>query len=65
MIACHVNATSALVNGTPSCQRTLRRKWYVIVRPPAEMPPFFSEGTSAASIGTTLPCWSNDVNTSE
>src|SRR5947209_15461459 len=55
-------ATSALVNGAPSCQRTFRRRWYVTVRPSAEMPPFARVGTTAASAGTARPVRSQAIS---
>ena len=53
-----VYATSAEVSGTPSCQRTPVRRWYVIVFPSALMPPFCLVGTSRARSGEGLP-WSS------
>src|SRR5450755_3830610 len=53
MMARHVKRTSSAVNGGPSCHFTPRRKWYVIVMPSRLMPPFASEGTTAARSGTS------------
>src|SRR5438445_5119527 len=55
MIHFHVNAQSFMVQGLPSAHLRPGRMRRVYVKPSAEIPPFFSVGTSASSAGSSSP----------
>ncbi len=50
-----LKTTSAEVNGLPSCQVTPFLSFHVTDRPSLLTPPFWTDGTSAASTGKRLP----------
>jgi hypothetical protein len=58
----HVNATSADVNGCPSCQTTLRFRRQTTERPSRATAPFSTLGTSCARIGTIVPSASKPIS---
>jgi hypothetical protein len=52
---CQVKTTSSAVNGFPSAHLTSFFSLYVTLLPSSARPPFWRDGTSAASTGTNLP----------
>ena len=55
LISSSVYLTSSAVKGVPSCQVTPSRSLTFQARPPSEMPPLASVGTSTARSGMRLP----------